>query len=305
MTEDKQQRAGLIRPVELVAWGLAAVVAALLGSKLGVAGTVLGAGLASVVSTLGAAVFQHWLERTGRSVRKAVAHVPVKTRVLRRARGGRAQQGTGGNASDVPTVPFRRPVPPPSGNATGQRTVWLRPGERPTVVHRQPTPPAQAQPPPPARWRRWLRGFRWRDVRWRELRWKGIVATIAVMAAIGIGTVTVIEAGLGESVWGGKPSTATALTGGAVQDRAPAQPAGESPGEGPGRPGVPEHGVPSTSTAPTTDGEQPVPAPDSRQHATTPSEERQRHSSSTQPPSTQSPTTTTQPEPTTPAPTTP
>jgi hypothetical protein len=44
--------------VQILAGALAAIVAALVGSTLGVAGTVLGAGIASVLTTLGAALYQ-------------------------------------------------------------------------------------------------------------------------------------------------------------------------------------------------------------------------------------------------------
>ncbi|MGI5340497.1 hypothetical protein ACQEVS_25430 [Streptomyces sp. CA-181903] len=48
---------------------LAAVVAALLAGKLGVYGTVIGAGVVSVVATTGGTVFQHLFRRTGEQVR--------------------------------------------------------------------------------------------------------------------------------------------------------------------------------------------------------------------------------------------
>ncbi|OLF08627.1 hypothetical protein [Actinophytocola xanthii] len=68
-----------IRISQIVAGALAAVTAALLGSTMGVAGTVVGAGLASVVSTVGGALYLRSLERTGESVRT------VRDRVIARA----------------------------------------------------------------------------------------------------------------------------------------------------------------------------------------------------------------------------
>lgn len=69
-----------IRINQVMAGALAAVTAALLGSTLGVAGTVLGAGLASVVSTVGAALYLRSIQRTGQGVRsvreRAVARTP-------------------------------------------------------------------------------------------------------------------------------------------------------------------------------------------------------------------------------------
>ncbi|MGW1077469.1 hypothetical protein [Streptomyces sp. NPDC002537] len=49
---------------------LAAVVAALLAGKLGVYGTVLGAGVVSVVATSGGTIFQHLFRRTGEQLRE-------------------------------------------------------------------------------------------------------------------------------------------------------------------------------------------------------------------------------------------
>ncbi|WP_267243729.1 hypothetical protein [Streptomyces sp. PR69] len=50
---------------------LAAVAAAVLASQLGVYGTILGAGVVSVVATCGGPVFQHLFRRTGEQIRDA------------------------------------------------------------------------------------------------------------------------------------------------------------------------------------------------------------------------------------------
>ncbi|MFE2679553.1 hypothetical protein [Streptomyces hygroscopicus] len=50
---------------------LAAVAAAVLASKLGVYGTILGAGVVSVVATAGGTVFQHLFRRTGEQIKEA------------------------------------------------------------------------------------------------------------------------------------------------------------------------------------------------------------------------------------------
>ena len=60
---------------QVVASMAAAVTAAFLGSRLGVAGTVIGAGLASVVTVVGSAVFGHSLLVTRKQVTKAVRQV--------------------------------------------------------------------------------------------------------------------------------------------------------------------------------------------------------------------------------------
>lgn len=53
----------------------AAVTAAVVGSRLGVAGTVIGAGLASVISVVGGAIFGHSILYTRAQVRRAVLQV--------------------------------------------------------------------------------------------------------------------------------------------------------------------------------------------------------------------------------------
>ncbi|MFF4597142.1 hypothetical protein [Amycolatopsis sp. NPDC001319] len=61
------------RPAQVVATALAAVTAALLGSTLGVAGTVVGAGVASVITTVGAELYLRSLQRTREAALKARA----------------------------------------------------------------------------------------------------------------------------------------------------------------------------------------------------------------------------------------
>ena len=62
MSEHKDKEHGTnrleIKPTQVAAGALASVTAAVLGSKLGVAGTVAGAGLASVVGTVGASLYE-------------------------------------------------------------------------------------------------------------------------------------------------------------------------------------------------------------------------------------------------------
>ncbi|MFD5424944.1 hypothetical protein [Streptomyces sp. NPDC127084] len=53
---------------------LAAVAAAVLASQLGVYGTIIGAGMMSVVATCGATVLQHLFRRTGEQIRDAAVH---------------------------------------------------------------------------------------------------------------------------------------------------------------------------------------------------------------------------------------
>jgi hypothetical protein len=68
-----------IRISQVAASALAAVTAALLGSTMGVAGTVIGAGVASVVSTVGGVLYLRSIQRTRDSM------LLVRSRVVARA----------------------------------------------------------------------------------------------------------------------------------------------------------------------------------------------------------------------------
>ncbi len=79
---EKTEKQGRI--VQVTAAAMAAITAALLGSTLGVAGTVAGAGLASVITTLGGELYLRSLQRTKDAALKArvVLTVPGWRRVL-------------------------------------------------------------------------------------------------------------------------------------------------------------------------------------------------------------------------------
>jgi hypothetical protein len=63
-----------VNAVQVVGSALAAISSAFLLSTLGVAGTVIGAALASVVATVGSAVYVHLFRRTGDQLRDVRAH---------------------------------------------------------------------------------------------------------------------------------------------------------------------------------------------------------------------------------------
>ncbi|MFF5425564.1 MULTISPECIES: hypothetical protein [unclassified Streptomyces] len=114
---------------------LAAVIAAKLASTLGVYGTIVGAGVISVIATCGGPVFQHLLKRTGEQVRGATAAVKPKPRQLgRRAAGGRRPARP--ERTDEHTLMLGTVAPggPPADGAFGRATThgtrmrgWKRP----------------------------------------------------------------------------------------------------------------------------------------------------------------------------------
>ncbi|MBL1100480.1 hypothetical protein JK363_28135 [Streptomyces sp. 205] len=70
---DGQQKSGRaeLSVAQVAGSALAAVAAAVLASKLGVYGTILGAGLVSVVATAGGSIFQQLFRRTGEQIKEA------------------------------------------------------------------------------------------------------------------------------------------------------------------------------------------------------------------------------------------
>ena len=103
MSKEQSTKGLNIKPTQVAAGALASVTAAVLGSKLGVAGTVTGAGLASVVGTVGTSMYE-------RSIQAA------RTRVTARIR---QDQPPAGASDDAATV--RLMVEPPKEESTTRR----------------------------------------------------------------------------------------------------------------------------------------------------------------------------------------
>jgi hypothetical protein len=102
-TSAEQAEKSGIRMAQVAAAALAAVTAALLGSTLGVAGTVLGAGVASVVTTVGAELYLRSMRRTRAAAQRA--------RELARALTvpGSRHERVARNFSEQPTVRLPKP----------------------------------------------------------------------------------------------------------------------------------------------------------------------------------------------------
>ncbi|MEV0094499.1 hypothetical protein [Streptomyces sp. NPDC050738] len=89
-TETKKRSLDLSVP-QVAGSAIAAVVAAVLASRLGVYGTIIGAGLVSVVATCGGTIFQHLFRRTGEQIREVTVQVKPRGRqvAVRRVPGDR------------------------------------------------------------------------------------------------------------------------------------------------------------------------------------------------------------------------
>ncbi|MCQ8193670.1 hypothetical protein [Streptomyces rugosispiralis] len=118
---DGQHKSGRmdLSVAHVAASALAAVAAAVLASKLGVYGTILGAGVVSVVATAGGTVIQHLFRRTGEQIKE----VRVQTRPTGRRRYG------------APGAPAE-PVAPPPAPAPGEYGEPTTHGARPRVRRR-------------------------------------------------------------------------------------------------------------------------------------------------------------------------
>jgi hypothetical protein len=142
--------------VQVLAGALAAITAALIGSTLGVAGTVLGAGIASVLTTVGAALYHRVHARVSRSERPwapfvaggviAFALGMLAITGLELARG---EQLSGGQGTTLGGIVRTNPGPerstPPADVVPSQPsttpTVTTPTGPPSTPVETTPTPP--------------------------------------------------------------------------------------------------------------------------------------------------------------------
>jgi hypothetical protein len=167
---------------------LAAVTSAVVASRFGLGGTLIGAALASVVSTTGAALYSHAFRRTGSTVRRVIEEPPSVTRKLPRFENLTRRRSGGSDGSGEEDPPARQPI---------QR--------------------AQAAPrtPPPGAWRKTGAPAAPRPRRLPV--WAVPVIATVVVFLIALAAVTGIEGVLGRplsSVTGGSaPSSGTTLGG--------------------------------------------------------------------------------------------
>ncbi|MDL5157582.1 hypothetical protein [Actinomycetospora termitidis] len=126
---EKKSATGLTIP-QIVAGALAAATAAILGSFLGVIGTIGGAAAASVISTVGAALYQRSLERTRDAVKSRL--------VVNQAAGGKVANAVARATGQSPGPQAGQPGRPAAPGAA-------RPGG--PVPGRPGIPPQQGGPP--------------------------------------------------------------------------------------------------------------------------------------------------------------
>jgi hypothetical protein len=260
---EKEEGAGdkaSLKPAQVVASALAAVTAAFLGSTLGVAGTIAGAGIASVVTTVGGEVYLRSLRKTRAAARRTKDVLsPADTRLRQETRLIEPLPARSPNPlvrrSDGPTVRLPRPTEalpatsPAPGHTPGGHVSGLARGEAPTVrrsAQREfhadartvfiPKPaarrpgaeppattvrPAKPDGPPPEGAETGPRRPWWKN------RWTLAVATSIAAFVIGIFAITGFEAVTGRAVSGGSGTTIGRIGGGSPGGDRPDAPAPE------------------------------------------------------------------------------
>lgn len=135
--------------IQILAGALAAIVAALIGSRIGVAGTVLGAGVASVLTTLGVALYQRMHARAPKWTALAAGGVLAFVLGMVLITGLEWAKGSplsGGNGTTVGGVVRPRTGPPPATrpaevDTTPTPSVTTTPSPPPSTTTTTPTPP--------------------------------------------------------------------------------------------------------------------------------------------------------------------
>ncbi|MEX2982220.1 hypothetical protein [Streptomyces sp. C36] len=256
---------------------LAAVVAALLAGKLGVYGTVIGAGVVSVVATTGGTVFHHVFTRTGEQIREAatVQSEPGLRRVPLRDAGRAVDRAR--SADDATRVL-------PSAEDRTQLLHQASPsgaGPAPSGAHAGAYTGAHDQ----AHFDGCSEEFSSGTTHGTRLRgWKRPALAAGLVFAVAMGAVTAWELVSGSSADGGDGVTVTRLFQPEKKERHEDPDPGRTPepgssrgdgGETPGRGGAPSPGVsrpgtdagtksPDPKTSPSSGGGTPSPAPTPR-----------------------------------------
>ncbi|MFF7359657.1 hypothetical protein [Streptomyces sp. NPDC008125] len=281
----KERRIDLNVP-QVAGSAVAAVAAAVAASQLGVYGTILGAGVMSIVATCGGSVFQHFFRRTGEQIREVTVQVTnpggrqvaVRTRETTRGRRGATYVPAGADGDPTGTRVIDRAQTIDSTLLTertrlidrarpsdADRTRMLRPSaaadtDRTRLLR---AVPATAGEPDDAT--RQLRitgpglppgeggpdeGFSAATTHGtaRRSRRKPVVAAVVVFVVSMLG-ITGFELVSGNDLSGGNGTTVgSVVRGGDARTADPRPPAGTEPGTGDEQPGTGPSGTPGTGT---------------------------------------------------------
>lgn len=230
--QDQQDRSLGLSTAQVMGSALAAMSGAFLASWLGTTGTLVGAAVASVIATVGAAIYTHSIRRTSQVVKRTAVVVSHRTLLT-----GAVPQPDPGVASDGP-------VPDPNApSATDQAATDKRADE-----------PPDHDDESAGRVSTYLSGAR--DLPWAKVS----IATLAVLVAA-LGGITAVEAITGKPMasWFGRDDgtgTTVSHVGGSgnstpKKDKAPDNtPASQQPEPSSGTSEEPQPTVPTTSSVP-------------------------------------------------------
>ena len=203
---DDEQKTFDLSLTQIVGGALAAMTAAYLGSRLSVAGTVIGAAVASIVAGIAGSVYTASIRHTRDKVRSVwtgrTSSVPTEVAVTRGS--GSAGQDRGVTAAS--TAPVEWQLPADTGSAVAA------------------TPPSGAPEPP-----------LWRTGRFWKRMAIGAVATFA----LAVGAITGLELVSGQALSGGEGTTVTRVREGQPDrttdkpSQSPSDEPSESPSDGP------------------------------------------------------------------------
>ncbi|MEU7143280.1 hypothetical protein ABZ942_27815 [Nocardia sp. NPDC046473] len=225
---------GGIKPSQVTAAALAAVTAAFLGSTLGVAGTVVGAGIASVVSTVGGELYLRSLSKTKEAAQRTKEAALALTDSNTRQQAGPVQQPpqvsgprtVGRHPTTQGWAGGRNGMRPGAG--VGPQTSW---GQRQPMYNRVPGAnagrPVDGDPTvfiPRLNLESPVEGAETGapQVRRRNsLRWPLIIGTSVVGFAIAIVAITGFEGVIGKSISGDDVTTVGHLWTGGQPDKPP------------------------------------------------------------------------------------
>ncbi|MFF3732756.1 hypothetical protein ACFYXM_21110 [Streptomyces sp. NPDC002476] len=265
-TDPKEKRIDLSLP-QVAGSAVAAVAAAVAASQLGVYGTILGAGVMSVVATCGGSVFQHFFRRTGEQIREATVQAKHQGREAagrnRRAGDARASRGERRSSPEpghdgaedattvLPAMDATTMLPAVDATTVLRAVDTDQDPTRPTGPFGATRPLAAVRPgrdgsPDEEFSEATTHGTRFRG-------WKRSAAGAAVVFAVAMAGITTYELVSGSDLSGGRgttvgsvvrggardsgtndPAPSTGTGTGPDRDRTPGQESGEAPGTAPG-----------------------------------------------------------------------
>jgi hypothetical protein len=253
MTEQSDKKRIDLKTTQVAAGSMASVTSAVAASQLGVAGTLIGAGVGSVIGTVAGAFYEHYLDRTHQHVRSAV---PYRTTGSKSA----VDEATGESPAAVETS-----TTDPNPARAAVDTSILEPDTAPVPV--VPTSHSSSQQPPVA-------SPEDSQPAWAWLRSRRLALAASAAAALGIAIVvlTGFEAVTGQPVSAGSGDGGTSIGrvfGGSSTDSGADPTLTPSP-----EPSTSEGSTPSpTATSPSPTATEPAATPQPSTQSTSPTAE--------------------------------